>query len=200
MGKITSIPPLSKDIVGMNGISLIRYSKFCKNKSSMRAWKKEWSTLICLEILFWLNFAFHSCNEGYIRALGSYIAPFTCMIPTMSVFVLQMGKMGTKDWGMRSHGGYWTWPQGKASKGARSGYANYQTNLSVFLIVNQLGWWWCLGTEVNTQWPITGIISESISYWNKGSEIGIGFLYFPKPPGKTLIYLAFWRQCKSVRH
>lgn len=83
MGKITSIPPLSKDIVGMNGISLIRYSKFCKNKSSMRVWKKEWSTLICLEILFWLNFAFHSCNEGYIRALGSYIAPFTCMILTM---------------------------------------------------------------------------------------------------------------------
>lgn len=91
-------------------------------------------------------------------------------------------------------------PRKSKEKQARSGYANYQTNLSVFLIVNQLGWWWCLGTEVNTQWPITGIISESISYWNKGSEIGIGFLYFPKPPGKTLIYLAFWRQCKSVRH
>ena len=119
MRKITSIPPLSKDVVGMNGITLIRYYKFCKNKSSMRVWKKEWSTPICLEILFWLNFAFHSCNEGYIRALGSYIAPFTCMILTMSVFVLQMGKMGTKDWEMRSHRGYWTWPQGKASKGAR---------------------------------------------------------------------------------
>lgn len=49
MGKIISILPLSKDIVRMN-------SKLCKNKSSTRARKKESSTLICLEMLFWLNF------------------------------------------------------------------------------------------------------------------------------------------------
>lgn len=58
----------------------------------------------------------------------------------MSIFVLQMGKMATKDWGMRSHRGYWKCPQGKVSKGARSGYANYQTNLSVFFINNQPTW------------------------------------------------------------
>lgn len=50
----------------------------------------------------------------------------------MSVFVLQMGKMGTKDWGMRFCRGYWTGPQGKASKGARSGYDNYQTKLCLY--------------------------------------------------------------------
>lgn len=45
--------------------------------------------------------------------------------------------MATKDWRMRSHRSYWKWPQGKASKGARSGYANYQTNLFAFFINNQ---------------------------------------------------------------
>lgn len=54
----------------------------------------------------WLYFSFQSCIEGYIRALGSYIAPFTRRILTMSVFVLQMEKIGTKDWEMRSHKGY----------------------------------------------------------------------------------------------
>lgn len=48
------------------------------------------------------------------------------------------GRMGTKDWGMRSHRGYWTGLQGKAGKGAKSGYANYQTNLSDVSIINQL--------------------------------------------------------------
>ena len=63
-----------------------------------------------------------------------------------------MGKMATKDWGMRSHRGYWKLSQRKASKGARSGYANYQTNPSVFFINNQptVGGG-CLGTEINTQ-------------------------------------------------
>ena len=118
----------------------------------MTEWKKEWSTLICLEILFWLDFSFQSCNERYIRALGSYIAPFTCMILTISVFVLQMGKMGTKDWGMKSHRGYWTWPQGKARKGARSGYVcNYQTNFSFLYINSQPIEGVCPSIEVSTQ-------------------------------------------------
>lgn len=36
-----------KDIVGMNGRILIKYSKLCKNNSAMREWKKEWGILVC---------------------------------------------------------------------------------------------------------------------------------------------------------
>lgn len=57
----------------------------------------------------------------------------------MSVFVLQMLKSGTEDWGMRCHRGYWIGAQGKTGKGARSGYVHYQKNLPVLSIVNQLG-------------------------------------------------------------
>lgn len=30
----------------MNGKALIKYSELCKNKSAMKAWEKEWRTLV----------------------------------------------------------------------------------------------------------------------------------------------------------
>lgn len=97
-GEMISILSLSKDIVGLNWKTLIKYSKLRKNKSTPRAWRKEWNTLVCLEIPLEIHEIF--------------------------VPVWQMRKSSAKDRGMRSHRGYWTGPQGKASRGTTSGHAN----------------------------------------------------------------------------